>query len=434
MDLDLNLVVAIYTLLLLLLLASGMWVACVMGVLGVAMLYVFVGAKFAALIAQFTWNTLNEFAYVALPLFIFLGYLLMEGGLANRIYSGLKPVLDHFPGGLLHTNIVAGALFASASGSSIASAATIGTMALPEMERRGYSRGISAGSVAAGGVLAPLIPPSILMIVYAIMVDESIGRLFLAGIVPGILLTLAFIIYIAVRVRMKPQYVGKTEVLPWRQSLLATGSIWPILVLIAVVLGTIYAGIASPTEAAAMGCIAALVMVALYRNLKLDVLRRSLIGTIKLTSMVMFIVKGGKIMTISLAHLGVGSYIAEVIAESGLPPMVIIGGIYLLYILLGMIMDGISMLVLTLPTLYPVVIGLGFDSVWYGIAMTMLGEMALLTPPVALNLYVIHGLQPDRSFGEIARGAVPFAVITLVILILITILPQLVLFLPNSIL
>jgi tripartite ATP-independent transporter DctM subunit len=290
---DLLIVVSAYVAVLVALIFFGVPVAFALGLVAAGSLYLANPALVLAL-GQISWDGLSSFVLCAIPKFIFMGYLLFESGLSARIYAGIYPLLDRLlPGGLLHSNIVVGAAFAACSGSSLASCATIGTVALPEMEKRGYDRSIAAGSVAAGGTLGILIPPSISLIIFGAMTDQSIGQLFLGGVVPGIVLTLAYMSYIAARLRLQPELVSgeaaAVERLPWRACLQAMGSAWPVVALFLGVMGSIYLGIATPTEAAAIGCALTLVIAAGYRLLSRAVLQRALAGSVKTTAMVLTI-------------------------------------------------------------------------------------------------------------------------------------------------
>jgi tripartite ATP-independent transporter DctM subunit len=366
-----------------------------------------------------------------------MGYLLFESGLSGRIYAGIYPLMDRLlPGGLLHSNIVVGAAFASCSGSSLASCATIGTVALPEMEKRGYQRSIAAGSVAAGGTLGILIPPSISLIIYGAMTDQSIGQLFIGGLIPGIILTLAYMGYIALRLQLQPQLVhGGIEVerRSWKECFLAGLGTWPVLALFFGVIGSIYLGIATPTEAAAIGCTLTLLIAAGQRLLNLDVLKRALIGGVKISAMVLTIFWSAKLMGIYLTYEQITAQLAAKVLSAGLSPMAILMLIILLYLILGMLMDALAAMVMTLPLTFPIVMSLGFDPIWYGVLLTMLIEGGLLTPPVGMNLFILQGLRPDYPFIDLIKGAMPFFFMLLFVVALVIVFPSLVTYLPKTV-
>ena len=415
-------------------LASGMWIAIAVALVGIVVLWVRTG--FDAMMntaAWHVWYSATNFTFSAVPIFIFMGFMLVESGLAKRIYSGLEPTLNHLPGGLLHTNIVVGALFASASGSSIAAAATIGSIALPEMEKRGYPFGISVGSVAAGGVLAPLIPPSIMMILYCMVVDESVGQQFIAGILPGAMLVGLFMLYIAVRFSLfKQKGDVKRQTLPWPQSLAALKHAWLILFLILIVLGSIYLGVATPTEAAAMGAVGSIILAAVHRNLNWTVIKKCALSTMKITASLHIIFIGIKIMSGSLAVAGVVPYVTNTLLALPVPPLVILLMVFALFLFLGMFIEGIPMMLMVVPIVFPTMVNLGYDPLLFGVMVVLLGNSGNLTPPVGVTLFVLQSLKPDRTVTQIYQAVFPFLIIILVGLALITAFPQIVLFLPNT--
>jgi tripartite ATP-independent transporter DctM subunit len=340
--------------------------------------------------------------------------------------------MDRLPGGIMHSNIAAGAVFAAASGSSLASTATIGTLALPEMKQRGYSMPIAKGSILAGGALGILIPPSITFIIYGIMVEQSIGRLFIAGVIPGIILALMFMLYIGLRLTLQPHLATKTkETLPLGAALRKLLNIWPILVLVVIVLGSIYGGIATPTEAAAMGVLGGFILVAVYRQLSWKVLRESAQGAVRTCSMTLLIFMGAKLMGAFMTNQGIFQKMMLWVVSLPVDPYVIFGVIMVMYLILGMFMSGLAAIVITLPIVFPVIMALGFDPIWFGVVIVLQNECGLLTPPVGSSLYVLHGLRPDEPFSEIAWGALPFVGVILVMLVILVLFPQLALWLPG---
>ncbi len=431
---DLLITVSAYVAILIFLIFFGLPIVFALGIVSVGSLY-FANPALILALGQLTWDGLTSFVLGAIPMFIFMGYLLFESGLSKRIYDGIYPLLDRLlPGGLLHSNIVVGAAFAACSGSSLASCATIGTVALPEMEKRGYDRSIAAGSVAAGGTLGILIPPSLSLIVFGAMTDQSIGQLFLGGVIPGILLTAAYMIYIAVRVRLSPDLVSdgaKVEKASWSACFAALGQTWTVVVLFVGVMGSIYAGIATPTESAAIGCVLTFVIAISYRLLSREVLARALAGSVKTTSMVMCIFWAAKLMGIYLTYDQITAQLSAMVLDLGLSPYLNLLVLIVFYLVLGMLMDGLAAMVMTLPLTFPIVMSLGFDPIWYGVLLTMLIEAGLLTPPVGMNLFILQGLRPDYPFGVLVRGAMPFFLVLLLVIAVIVVFPDLVTYLPR---
>ncbi len=433
---ELFITVSVYMTILVALIFAGVPIVFALGLIAIGSLY-FANPALALALGQITWDGLSSFVLGAIPLFIFMGYLLFEAGLSARIYAGIFPLLDRLlPGGLLHSNIVVGAAFAACSGSSLASCATIGTVALPEMEKRGYQRGIATGSVAAGGTLGILIPPSISLIVFGAMTNQSIGQLFAGGLIPGIILTLAYMSYIAIRVQLQPHLVSGdagARRLPWSKCFRALGDAWPVLALFLGVMGSIYLGIATPTESAAIGCVMAMLIAAGYRMLDWDVLKRALVGSVKTTSMVLCIFWSAKLMGIYLTYEEITAQLSQKVLSLGLSPYAVLMLVVLLYLVLGMLMDALAAMVMTLPLTFPMVMALGFDPIWYGVLLTMLIEGGLLTPPVGMNLFILQGLRPEYPFIDLIKGAAPFFLVLILVIFLVIAFPGLITFLPRTI-
>ncbi len=431
---DLLTIVGVYVMTLVVIIFLGVPIVFALGAVAVGSLYLANPALSLAL-GQLTWDGLTSFILGAIPMFIFTGYLLFESGVSKRIYDGIHPLMDRLlPGGLLHSNIIVGAAFAACSGSSLASCAAIGTVALPEMEKRGYERGIAAGSVAAGGTLGILIPPSISLIVYGAMTDQSIGQLFLGGVVPGIILTAAYMIYIAIRVRMSPSLVPArivSEVPSWPTCFRAFAQTWPVAVLFVGVLGSIYSGIATPTEAAAISCALTLAIAAGYRLLSREVMAKALSGSVRTTAMVMCIYWAAKLMGIYLTYDQITARLSAMLLALDLSPFIMLLALVLFYLILGMLMDGLAAMVMTLPLTFPIVVSLGFDPIWYGVLLTMLIECGLLTPPVGMNLFILQGIRPEYPFSDLLRGAFGFFVTLLVVITVLIALPGLITYLPR---
>ena len=408
----------------------GIPVAVSLGLVGILTAALFLGHVQA--LGYAPWNICTQFILVAIPLFIFMGQILLHSGISDRLYSGSTALLGRLPGSLLHANIASCSIFAAISGSSVATAATIGTVAIPELEKRGYQPRIVLGSLAAGGTLGILIPPSICMIIYGAMAEESVGQLFIAGVFPGIMLTLLFMGYIAVRVMTQPGIAPTFEGMSWKQRARQIISIWPVAIIMFVVLGGIYLGVTTPTEAAALGAFISLVFALAYRQLNWQIMKGILRDTVKTTTYIMFLVVGAQLLTGTLSMLRVPDNAVLWVTSLAVSPMTVLMFIYLLYLFLGCFMDGISMMVVTLPVIVPILRSLGFDLIWFGVALVILVEMAMLTPPVGLNVYVIHGLRPDRPMSEVFRGIIPFFFMMLLGLIIVTAFPDIATWLPNT--
>lgn len=400
---------------------------------GLISIYTLLQPKFLTIVGSLWWNNTNSFALTAVPLFIFMGEILMRTGLTERLYSGLKPWIGRLPGGMLHTNIMASTVFSAVSGSSLAAVATIGRIAVPEMERLGYAGRMIVGSVGGGTTIGILIPPSIIMIIYGVLAQESIGQLFIAGIIPGLITAVLYVIYLGVRVKLQPHLAGeKPDRLPVYDRLVALLGIVPSLLLIFAVLGGIYLGIATPTEAAALGCGGALLLGLINRRLSYGVIRDSLLGAVQITSMAVGIFLGAVLISFVLGNLAIPRTIMAWIIALDLSPILVLGGIFLVYIILGMFFDGLSMMILTLPIVLPTIEAMGLSLIWFGVALVILIEIGMETPPVGMNLFVMHSIAPQYPFSEIIRGVVPFFLIDGLVLIIITLFPALVLWLPST--
>ena len=416
--------------LVLLLIFSGMPVALALGLGGILSAYFFLGNLGIA--GYVPWQLFNGFILTAIPLFVFMGEILLHGKFTGRLYDGSTALVGRLRGGLLHANIFSCAIFAAISGSSVATAATMGTIAIPELEKRGYDIKITLGSLAAGGTLGILIPPSIPLIIYGLVVEESIGRLFIAGIFPGLMLAALFMLYIWVRVVIRPGLAPSVEKLPLKRKLATIKGMWPIIVIMVMILGGIYLGVMTPTEAAACGASLALIFTITYRRMTRSVLMKSLLGAIRTSTMLLFIIMGANIIAGTLGVLGIPLKMATWVTALGFPPLGILLLIYLMYLFLGCFFEGISMMVLTLSIVFPIIVVLGYDPIWFGIALVVLMEIAALTPPVGLNLYTIHGLRPDRPLIEVIAGSLPFFLLMLAGLAIITAFPIIATFLPST--
>ena len=421
----------IYLVLMLALLVGGVWIAVALGMVGVIGIAI-VQPPLLAGIASIVWDQLDSFVLTAVPLFLFMGSVLMNSGVSGRFYRGLAPWLLRVPGGLAQSNIVACAIFAALCGSSVATAGAIGSVAIPEMRARGYDPRVTAGTLAAGGTLGILIPPSIPFIIYGSSVGESVGRLFAAGMVPGLLLTLLFMLFLGVQAKLRPSLVPVHEAVAAQSKVKTIPDMVPILALIVVVLGGIYAGVMTPTEAAGVGAAGAVGIAALYRKLSWAVLRQSLMETVRANAMILLIVVAAQVMSFALVSAGVPRGVVGAIAALDASRWVVFSVIVVAYLVLGCLMDALSLMLLTLPVVYPIVQALGFDPIWFGVVLVLLLEVGLITPPVGMNLFVIQGIS-GRPLGEVSRGAFPYVLIMLFEILLLVFFPSIALWLPGKV-
>ena len=365
-------------------------------------------------------------------MFIFLGELLTKTGISRQIYRSLAPIFSYLPGQLVQTNIGTCTLFSAVCGSSQATAAVVGAIAYDELSDQGYKPNWIAGSLAAGGTLGIMIPPSLALIIYGWWQDVSIGKLFVAGLVPGLMLAAMFMIYIAIAAKARPQDFPRREVVPLVEAIKALSDIWPFAILVFSILGTLILGLATPTEAAALGVLAAMVIAAFYRKLTVSAVWSALVDTALVMSTIGFIIIGATVLSQALALSGIPEEISRAVAESGLSPILILIAVYVLYLVLGCLLAAIEMLLITLPFTFPVIVSLGYDPVWFGIAVVMLIEIGMLTPPLGMNLFVILAISQGRlNLSELAKACIPFWLILMLGLAIITMFPSIVLFLPN---
>ncbi len=412
-------------------LALSVPVAAVMGVLGLALNQFFALMPLHRAMGDVAWNASSEYILISIPLFVMLGEILLRAGIAARVYAAIAQWLSWLPGGLMHANIGTSTLFAATSGSSVATAATIGTVAMPEIRRRGYHEPLFLGTIAAGGTLGILIPPSINFILYGLLTNTSVPRLYLAGFVPGFMLAGLFMVIVALACILDPAKGGRPVQTSWRERLTGLPTLVPPLLIFLVVVGSIYAGVATPTEAASLGVVAALLLAAWERALSWPMLRAVAEGTMRTTAMIMLIILAAQFLNFVLGAIGLTDGIAEAIKGLGLGAVGTMLLIVVFYLILGCFMETISMMILTTPFIAPVVFGLGWDPVWWGIVLTILIEAALITPPVGLNLYVVQGLRARGAIGDVIRGALPFVGAMLVLIVLLMMLPDIALWLPR---
>jgi C4-dicarboxylate transporter DctM subunit len=422
----------IVTLLILLgLLALAVPVAAALGILGLSLSGTYSKLPLTLAIGEITWSTSNNFLLVAIPFFVLLGEILLRSGMAERMYNALVLWIPWLPGGLMHSNIAACALFAATSGSSVATAATIGTVAMGEIEKHGYSERLFLGTIAAGGTLGILIPPSINMIVYGVLTDTSIPKLYLAGIIPGIILATMFSLTVLVFCIVKPELGGKPTSATWAQRVAALPDLLPPLIIFLAVIGSIYAGLATATESAALGVIAALGVAAWRGKLTVAMLKLAFEGTMKTTAMIMAILIAAYFLNFVITSIGLTGQVNRFITELGLSSNQLLAAVVVFYFVLGMFMETLSMMVATVPIIAPIMFKAGFDPIWFGILIIILMELAMITPPVGINLYVVQGLRPRGRINDVIMGALPFVVTMLLMILLLSIWPMLALWLPR---
>ncbi|MDB5510691.1 MAG: transporter large permease [Enterovirga sp.] len=415
----------------------GLYVAVTLGMTAIVMGEAFSDRPILDMLSTIPWNALNNITLVALPLFILMGEILLRSGVTEGMYATLSKWLNRLPGSLLHTNIAACGVFACISGSSAATAATVGGVALPFLRQRGYSNKLALGSLAAGGTLGILIPPSIVMIVYGVLAQESIGRLYMAGIVPGLVMMALFMVVIYAFAVVDPTVAPRIEPSSWREMFASLSRLVPVAILIVLVLGTIYAGVATATEAAAFGVTGAIGIAAVNRRLNRVMLRETLLATATTTSMIMFILIGAFLLQFVVSYLGVPTAMTRWVIGLGLSPMEFVLLVCALYLVLGMFMESLSIVVITLPVILPLLKALGIDLVWFGILVVILVEAALITPPVGMNLFILQGMTERVSGGtpvkplDLYIGILPFLGAMLVVLGLVLAFPQIALWLPG---
>ncbi len=379
------------------------------------------------------WGQMNSFVLTAIPLYILMGEVLVKSEIAERMYRSLSDWVQWLPGRLLHSNIASSAMFSAISGSSVATAATISTVAFPTFRRHSYHERWVAGSIASGATLGILIPPSINLIIYGAITDTSIGDLFIAGIVPGLMLALFFVLIIAVAAFFWPAISGQAadpSELEGRLGRLID-LVGPSVIFIAII-GSIYGGWATPTEAAAVGVVASLALAAYYKKLNMNMLNESLLATVRITAMIVFVLVGAFFLNFSMGVLGVPDQVASFISSLDVSPVTLILCLVLLYLVLGCFLDALAMMITTIPVLFPVVIAVGYDPVWFGVFVVIMCELALLTPPVGMNLYIVQGVRNKGSITDVILGVMPFFIGILALVTLITVFPAIVMFLPQA--
>lgn len=420
---------------LLVLIAAAVPVAAVMGVLGIAFSELNGASRLIRGIGDIFWESGTNFLLMSAPLFILLGEIVLRSGIASRMYNSVAKWITWLPGGLMHANIGACTLFAATSGSSVATTATIGTVAYPEIERRGYNERLFLGSLAAGGTLGILIPPSVAMVLYGVLTRTSVPELYLAGVVPGLALAALFMLSIVIACVIRPEWGGRKVETSWSDRISSLPQLIGPALLFASVVGSIYAGIATPTEAASVGVCMAIVLAAFYKTLSVKMLLESFENTMRTTAMVLLIVFFALFLNFVFGFLGVTRSMLDFISVLQLTPLQTILVIVAFYLVLGMFMETLSMMLITVPIVFPIVMGLKvpeYSDVWFGILMVLLMEAALITPPVGMNLFVAQSIRTrGGSFNDLAIGMIPFLAAMVLMLFLLVFFPGIATWLPN---
>ncbi|MFP8965076.1 TRAP transporter large permease [Pokkaliibacter sp. CJK22405] len=416
---------------LLALLAASIPVAASIGLLGTVLDNFYSFLPVTRAIGEVSWSSSHEFLLVSIPLFILLGELLLRSGYAERMYDALTVWLNWLPGGLNHANIVACGLFSATSGSSVATSATVGTVALPQARKHRYNERLFIGSLAAGGTLGILIPPSVNMIIYGVLTDTSVPRLYLAGLIPGIVLVLIFMAIIMTACLARPHWGGTRQKASWRERRGALVHLLPPLFLFLVVVGSIYMGIATPTESAALGVVAMMILAACVGRLTWKVLREAVENTVHSTAMIMLIVMAAYFLNFVMTSVGLTDALVGSISGMGISPTMMLFLVIVLFLILGCFMETLSLMITTVPIIAPVMIKLGFDPIWFGILVIVLIESALITPPVGLNLFVVQNVRRSGPMHDTIIGVLPFVAGLFLMIGLLILAPGLANWLPS---
>ena len=413
-------------------LGSGIWVALSMiGVSAIGMM-LFTSRPVGDAMATTIWGTSSSWTLTALPLFVWMGEILFRTKLSENLFKGLSPWMQKLPGGLIHVNVVGCALFAAISGSSAATVATVGKMSIPELRKRNYPEKILLGSLAGSGTLGLLIPPSIILIIYGVAVQESIAKLFIAGIIPGIMIALIFMSYVIIWSLINKKSMPKIiEEYSFLEKIKRSKQLLPVIILILAVIGSIYTGIATATEAASLGVVGALILSYFQKSLTLKTFKSSLLGATKTSCMIAFILAGSTFLSLAMGFTGLPRNLALWIQNMELSPYVLIFVLMIFYIILGMFLDGISAVVLTMAIIEPMIRQAGFDMIWFGIFLVIVVEMAQITPPVGFNLFVLQGMA-KKDMGYIARSAFPLFLLMVLAVMLVVIFPEIALWMPEQ--
>ncbi len=423
--------IPITILVLLAMLALSIPVAAALGALGLVLDHFYSILPLSLAVGELAWVSNTNVILVAIPLFILMGEILLRSGIAERMYAAATHWLSWLPGGLMHSNIGSCAMFAAISGSSVATAATIGTVAIEQIEKRGYNERFFLGTIAAGGTIGILIPPSINMIVYGVLTETSIVQLYLAGFTPGLVLAGLFMLTVMIGCLFRPEWGGEKVETTWENRFRSLPDLLPPILIFIVVIGSIYAGWATPTESAALGVLAALGLAAWRRRLNLSIMREAIEGTMRSTAMIMAILVAAYFLNFVITAIGLTAKVNAMVTGLGWTPMETLVGVIAFYVVLGMFMETLSMMVATVPIITPVIVSLGFDPVWFGVIIILLIETAMITPPVGINLFVVQGVRARGPIHDVMIGAAPFVITLVVMITLLILFPDIAMWLPR---
>jgi tripartite ATP-independent transporter DctM subunit len=417
--------------LLVLFLGSTVWIGISLFIVGIFAFILFTGSPPLTILSNVLWNNTSNSTMIALPLFIFMGEIFFRSNISQNLFKGLSPWMEILPGRLIHVNIIASALFAAVSGSSAATTATVGKITLPELLKRNYDRSLCIGSLAGAGTLGFLIPPSMIMLVYGIVADVSIGKLFIGGVIPGIMLASAFSGFVFMRCLFNPDLAPRGDLkYTWDYRIKSIPLVLPVIALIVLVLGSLYTGLATPTEAATVGVLGSLLFAVFSRSIDKRSFFDAVLASVKTSCMIMLIVCGASFLSVAVGYIGIPAQLTKFVGTLGLSKYSLIAIMTILYIILGCLLDGFSIIVMTLPLALPLIKAAGMDPLWFGIYLVIMIEIAQITPPIGFNLFVINGLV-NEDMINIAKYALPSFVLMLVITAIITVYPKIVLTLPN---
>jgi C4-dicarboxylate transporter, DctM subunit len=422
---------AISLIVLLVVLGSSIAVAAGMGLTGLILNQLYSSMPLTRMLGELTWATSSNFILTAIPFYIMFGEILLRSGIAERMYNALVQWLSWLPGGLMHSNIGSCALFGSVSGSSVATAATIGVVAIGEIDKHKYNERLFLGTLAAGGTLGILIPPSINMIIYGVMTDTSVPKLYLAGFIPGFVLTVLFSLTVLIACLWRPHWGGERIPTNWAARMRTLPDLLPPLALLMIVIGAIFFGLATATESAAVGIIGALAITAWRRRLSLAMLRDVCEATVRTTAMVVAILVGAFFLNVVIQTIGLTQQLSRLITAYQLTPVQVLTAVIVLYLVLGTFMEELSMMISTIPITTPLILQAGYDPVWFGILLVLLIQTAMVTPPFGINLFVIHGIRGRGTLSDVELGSAPFVIALLIMIGLICFFPDLAMWLPR---
>jgi len=424
---------AVSLIVLLVVLGSSIAVAAGMALVGMILNQLYSPMPLSRMMGELAWSTSSNFILTAIPFYIMFGEILLRSGIAERMYNAMVQWLSWLPGGLMHSNIGSCAMFGSVSGSSVATAATIGVVAMGEIQKHKYNERLFLGTLAAGGTLGILIPPSINMIIYGVMTDTSVPKLYLAGFLPGLVLTLLFSLTVLIACLWRPRWGGEKVSTTWAERWRTLPDLLPPLVLLLIVVGAIFLGLATATESAAVGIMGALAMTAWRGRLTLGMLREVCEGTVRTTAMIVAILIGAFFLNVVIQTIGLTQQLGKLIKTHELTPAQVLTAVIVLYIVLGTFMEELSMMISTIPITTPLIIQAGYDPVWFGILLVLLIQTAMVTPPFGINIFVIHGIRARGTLSDVEVGASPFVVALLVMIALICAFPDIAMWLPRAV-